>query len=298
MTTKKRKKPSPLLGAHFSIAKGLHGAIAEAVSYGCNTLQMFTKNATTWREKVLSEEAIERFLRAKDEAGISLIASHTSYLINLAAADEKKYAQSMEALRQELIRCNRLSIPYVVLHPGAHMGKGESVGIEQIAGSINRLFDRLPETTLRLLLETTAGQGTGLGHTFEQLAKMMDKIERKDRIGICLDTCHVFAAGYDIRTRAAYNKTINALDAVIGLIHLHVIHLNDSKREFGSRVDRHTHIGKGAIGEKGFGYVMKDKRLAHIPKVIETEKDTDGKDWDRINLMCLRRLAGDTQALH
>ncbi len=281
----------PLLGAHFSIAKGLHRAVEEAVSYECNTLQMFTKNATTWKEKVLSEEAVDRFHRATAEAGISLIASHTSYLINLAAVEKKKHTQSIEALHHEMTRCSRLSIPYVVIHPGAHMGRGDADGIDKIADSINRVFERLPDPP-RLLLETTAGQGTGLGHTFEQLAQIMDRIDRKDRIGVCLDTCHIFAAGYDIRTRASYRKTISTFDAVIGLDRLYLIHLNDSKRDLGSRVDRHTHIGKGAIGEDGFGFIMRDSRLHRIPKIIETEKEADGKDWDRINLACLRRLAG------
>ena len=281
----------PLLGAHFSIAKGLENALKEAVSYNCSTLQMFTKNATTWKEKVLSEEMIARFLETKAETGIEMIASHTSYLINPAAVEKKKLTMSRNALKHEFIRCTQLSIPYVVLHPGAHMGKGEAAGIARIAGSINSVFDGLPDKPPRLLLETTAGQGTGLGHTFEQLAKIMDKIARKDRIGICLDTCHIFAAGYDIRTNSAYERTIKQFDAVIGLDHLYMIHLNDSKRDLGARVDRHTHIGKGTIGEDGFGFIMKDKRLNHIPKIIETEKEADGKDWDKINLAYLRRLS-------
>jgi deoxyribonuclease IV len=288
---RKHEKQLPLLGAHFSIAKGLENALKEAASYGCNSLQMFTKNATTWKEKVLSEEMIARFLKAKTETGIERIAAHTSYLINPAAVEKKKLEMSRNALKQELIRCTQLFIPYVVLHPGAHMGKGEAAGVARIADSINRVFEDLPNSSPRLLLETTAGQGTGLGHSFEQLGHIMDKIMRKDRIGICLDTCHIFAAGYDIRTGPAYERTIRRFDAVIGLDHLYMIHLNDSKRDLGARVDRHTHIGRGAIGEDGFGFIMKDSRFDHIPKIIETEKEADGRDWNRVNLACLRRLA-------
>ena len=292
MTIKRTKKQAPLIGAHFSIAKGLHRAIEEAVSYGCNTLQLFTKNATSWKEKVLSDEMVARFIRAKADTGMESIASHTSYLINPAAVEKKKLTMSCEALKQEMIRCAQLSIPSVVLHPGAHMGRGGDAGIEKVADSINSRFAELPESMPRLLLETTAGQGTGLGHTFEQLAHIMDRIVRKDRIGVCLDTCHIFAAGYDIRTKSTYERTIKTFDSVIGLEHLYLIHANDSKRNLGDRVDRHTHIGKGAIGEDAFGLIMKDKRLDHIPKIIETEKEADGKDWNKINFACLRRLAG------
>jgi deoxyribonuclease-4 len=284
------RRAIPLLGAHFSIAKGLHNAFGHAADYGCNTLQVFTKNANTWKERVLSEDEIERFRRRRIETGIGSIFSHTSYLINPAAPDKEKRDMSGFALKQELIRCTRLLIPFVVLHPGFHMGKGERAGIARAAESINRLFDGLPVETPRLLLESTAGQGSGIGHTFEQLAGIMMRIERKDRIGICLDTCHLFAAGYDIRTKAAYDETFDRFDSTIGGRHLYLLHLNDSKRELGSRVDRHSHIGKGNIGLEAFRFIMNDKRLLYVPKIIETEKKEDELDWDRINLECLKNL--------
>jgi deoxyribonuclease-4 len=289
MVQKPKKRP-PLLGAHFSIAKGLHRALLEAVSYGCNTLQIFTKNASAWKERTVTDEEATLFKQTMAQTGIQKIASHTSYLINLAAVDEKKHSMACNALKNELIRSHQLSIPYVVLHLGAHMGSGIAGGIEQVAGSINKIFEETPGLPTRLLLETTAGQGTSIGHTFEQLAETMEKIEQKDRIGVCLDTCHIFAAGYDIRAKAVYRKTIKAFDTIVGLAHLYVIHLNDSKKDFGSKVDRHANIGKGQIGLSAFRFIMNDKRFHDIPKIIETEKGKRGEDWDKINLTLLRSL--------
>jgi deoxyribonuclease IV len=178
-----------------------------------------------------------------------------------------------------------------VLHPGAHMGQGEQKGIFRIADGINTVLGRLPEIRTRLLLETTAGQGSSLGHTFEQLAAMIDRVEQKKRIGVCLDTAHIFAAGYDIRSEKSYDETLSAFDSVIGLDHLHLIHVNDSKKPFGSRVDRHAHIGFGSIGAAAFMRLMIDPRLTEIPKIIETPKEGDGKDWDRANLGRLMEMA-------
>jgi deoxyribonuclease-4 len=289
-STMKYSKAFPLLGAHFSIAKGLHHALYEAQTYGCAALQIFTKNASTWKERTLTQEEIHRFDQAREQTGITSIASHTSYLINLATPDRKKHAMSCHALKQELKRSSMLDIPFVVLHPGAHLGKGKDKGIEKIALSINKIFVQTPDIQLRLLLETTAGQGSGLGHTFEQLASMMDKIENQDRIGICLDTSHVFAAGYDIRTPKSYRKVTDAFDAIIGLEKLYVIHLNDSKKELGSQVDRHEHIGEGYIGIKAFELLMNDLRFRDVPKIIETPKQKDGPDTDKMNLNRLRSL--------
>ena len=286
----KRGKKQTLLGAHFSIAKGLHRSIEEAVAYGCNTLQMFTKNANTWKEKEIAGAEIERFHRSIKESGITRIASHTSYLINLASPDPKKHRMSCEALKRELLRSASLSIPFVVLHPGAHMGTGEKKGTAKIAASINRIFNQTPGANVRLLLETTAGQGSSIGHRFEQLAAILQRVEHGDRVGVCLDTCHIFASGYDIRSGTSYRKTIKRFDDVIGLERLYVIHLNDSKKGLGSRVDRHEHIGKGQIGMEGFRALMNDPRFFNIPKIIETQKDTNGIDWDQINLDKLRGL--------
>ena len=290
----KDKKPPCLLGAHFSIAKGLDNALYEAKSYGCNALQIFTKNANTWKERVVTQKEIERFKYAKSDTKISQIASHTSYLINLATPETEKHKMSCKALAQELIRSSSLHIPYVVLHPGSHMGTGENKGIKRIAGSINRIFAEIfkktPEINTRLLLETTAGQGSSVGHTFEQLASIISKVEKKINPGICLDTCHIFASGYDIRTMNSYRKTMNVFDSFIGLDRLLLIHLNDSKKEFGSRVDRHEQIGRGYIGLEPFKYIMNDNKLLDIPKIIETPKGKTDQDLDEINLNMLREM--------
>ena len=277
-----------LLGAHFSIAKGLHYALFEAYNYSCTAVQIFTKNSLTWKERSLSVEDVRLFDEARKKTGIKRIASHASYLINLASPEKKKRVMSCESLKQELIRCERLAIPMVVLHPGAHMGGGVKEGIDRIITAINTLFDEIPQNPTRLVLETTSGQGTGLGHTFEQIAAIMEKVEAHDRLGACLDTCHIFAAGYDLRTEDAYQKTFEAFDKTIGLEQLYWIHVNDSLREIGTRVDRHEHIGRGFIGEKAFQLLMNDERLQDIPKVLETPKVKGDKDWDKVNLKKLK----------
>lgn len=280
-----------LLGAHFSIAKGLHDAVYQARSYGCNALQIFTKNATAWKERTITQDEQDRFEQARTETGIHAIASHTSYLINLASPDPKKHAMSCSALKQELMRSSALKIPFCVLHPGAHMDSGVSIGLTKIAESLNHIFSETDTATSRLLLETTAGQGSGLGHTFEQLAEIINRIDLKERVGICLDTCHIFAAGYDIRTRETYQATMNHVDAILGLDQLFAIHINDSKKDLGSRVDRHTHIGKGALGVNAFKYLLNDKRLLHVPKFLETAHTKGDIDWTQRNLDLLRSLA-------
>ena len=288
--TKSKQTTRLILGAHLSIVGGLHKAINRAESLGCNVLQIFTKNANTWCEKQLSEKEIDDFARARDKSGIHLIAAHTPYLINLAGSDPEIRKKSNAALEQELIRCGQLNLPWLVIHPGSHMGDGEHIGLRRIVDGINTIFDQLPGNPTRLLLESTAGQGYGLGHTFEQLVVMMHGIYDQNRIGICLDTCHVFAAGYDITTGKTYADTMKQFDRIIGIDHLHLIHVNDAKRECGSRVDRHTHIGEGMIGLRGFSRFINDIRLAHIPKIIETPKKKDGKDADPKNLARLRSL--------
>ena len=300
METVGRQRPNDhkdtcLLGAHFSIAGGLHKALYTAADYQCTAVQIFTKNASTWKERALTDDDIHAFDQARKKTGIRHIASHTSYLINLASPEKNKHDRSCEALKAELLRCAALRISMVVLHPGSHMDAGNRAGIERIAGAVNDIFAETPDNPTRLLLETTAGQGSGIGHAFDQLAEIMDKIECPDRIGVCLDTSHVFAAGYDLRTETAYRKTVDAFDAAIGLENLFWIHVNDSKREFGDRVDRHEHIGRGYIGETAFRLLMNDQHLQKIPKVLETPKGNIGKgekDWDRINLDMLRGFLG------
>lgn len=290
---KKRSKSAQRtiwLGAHFSIAKGIHNALLEAAAYGCNALQLFTKNANTWKERTLSADEIEKFEAVRAETGIHYIASHTSYLINLASPDKEIRTMSREALRQELIRSSQLHIPYVVLHPGSHVGSGERKGIFRIAESVNRIYSAASGISVRLLFETTAGQGASIGHGFEQLALLLDKVENKPGIGICLDSGHIFAAGYDLRTPKAYLETMAAFDSVIGRSQLYLIHLNDSKKDLGSNVDRHEHIGRGKIGLPAFGFIMNDPGMVAIPKIIETPKEERGMDWDAVNLKCLREL--------
>ena len=283
----------PLLGAHFSIAGGIHKALYTARDYRCTAVQIFTKNASTWKERILSDQDMEAFDRARQETDITAIASHTAYLINLGSPEKKKFDRSCSALIQEMARAAQLGIPWVLHHPGAHMETGEAAGIKRISEGINRVLCESKKNGPRLLLETCAGQGTTLGHTFEQLAAIVEKVEQPERLGFCFDTCHIFAAGYDIRTETAYHKTMAAFDAVLGLDRLKVIHLNDALRDLGSKVDRHTHIGKGEIGLPGFSLIMNDERLAHIPKILETPKKEGGIDWDRRNLDCLRAMLRD-----
>jgi deoxyribonuclease-4 len=259
-----------------------------AADYGCTAAQLFTKNANSWKERKVAEEEVERFFTACRRTGIRLLASHASYLINLASPDGVKHNRSCKALCRELVRAAALSIPFVILHPGAHMGKGERRGMARIAESLRRVFDSIPDVQARLLIETTAGQGSSLGHRFEQIAQILDAAQVEGRVGACLDTCHIFAAGYDIRTQAGVAGTLSEFDRIVGLERLFFIHLNDSKRELGAKVDRHEHIGRGKIGKAAFRAIMTDPRLASIPKIIETPKKEDGKDWDRVNLDLLR----------
>ena len=289
MTDSKDKKIP--LGAHLSISKGLQNALYEADRLECSALQIFTKNSTTWKEKALSFEQIELFKKAKKETGISVVAAHTSYLINLAAIDEKKHALSCGALANELKRCALLDIPYAVLHPGSHMGSGEDKGIEKIALSIKKIFSKTPGIPVRLLLETTAGQGSGIGYKFEQIASIIEKSGQMASLGVCLDTCHIFAAGYDIRNEGAFNDSMEKFDSIIGIKNLFLIHINDSKKDFGSRVDRHEHIGRGAIGIKAFEFFMNDDRLKDVGKIIETPGGDTGENMDAVNLKILKGLA-------
>ncbi len=277
----------PLLGAHFSTAGGLENAIYSAHKYRCSTLQIFTRNARSWKTKKLSLDEIEKFNRAKKETGISRIISHASYLINIASNDKDKYGKSINALKNELIRSSKLGIESVVLHPGSHLNQGEKNGIEIVVGTINSIYSGADNISARLILETTAGQGTNLGYQFEQLAEMIDKTKIAAKVGVCLDTCHIFAAGYDISTSNACVKTFKKFDSIIGLKHLSVLHLNDSLHELGSKKDRHAHIGKGYIGDDAFNFIMQDSRFDNIPKILETPKNDEKdntKDMDRVNL--------------
>ncbi len=277
-----------LLGAHVSISGGVFNAPYNGQEATCDVVQIFTKSSNQWRAKPLTDEDVEQFRMAQKETGVKVACAHDSYLINLASPDEALFAKSCEAFFEEMKRCDLLGIENIVMHPGSHVGSGEEVGLRKIAESFNRMFDSDHDGRVTICLETTAGQGTNLGYRFEQLARIMDLVDNKERLGICLDTCHIFAAGYPIQTEKEYRATIRELDTVIGLNRLRIIHFNDSKREFGSRVDRHEHIGQGHIGKQPFGFFLNDRRLAKIPKILETPKESAEEDIK--NLKILRSL--------
>ena len=276
-------------GAHESIAGGVEKSILRGQQATCDTIQIFNKSSNQWRAKKLKTEEIDEFFRLIEETGVTVATSHTSYLINIASPDPALNDKSYEALKVEMERCELLKIPNLVMHPGSHVGTGEEAGMNRIADNINRLFDELSGNNVWLLLETTAGQGSNLGYSFEQLAYMIDRVEDKSKIGVCMDTCHIFAAGYPISKPKEYNQTIKRFDDLIGLDRLRIIHMNDSKKEFGSRKDRHEHIGKGEIGLEAFRNFVNDKRLKAVPMILETPKGEDLKE-DIENLEVLRGL--------
>jgi deoxyribonuclease-4 len=283
-----------MLGAHVSIAGGLHKAPHHGKAGTCDVVQIFTRPRNRWQARRLLPREIERFRLSQEETRVKVVSAHDIYLINLASPDRALFRQSWLALLDETKRCDLLGIPFLVAHPGSHVGSGEGKGLQRIAEALNRIFDRSPEGEVTICLETTAGQGTSLGHRFEHLAEILQQVENQDRIDICLDTCHVFAAGYPIQTRPAYRKTIRSFDRILGLNRLRLIHMNDSKRELGSRVDRHEHIGRGRIGKQAFGFFLNDKRLAGVPKILETPKKSPRDD--RTNLKRLRSLIEGNEA--
>jgi deoxyribonuclease-4 len=278
-----------LLGAHMSIGGGVHMAIERACSIKCRTMQIFVKNNMQWFARPLTPDEIRAFLEHRQRGELSSIFAHANYLINLAATKPQFHANSLRALSEELMRANQLKLPFLVLHPGAHLGAGEETGLKKIAASIDKVLRKLPKLRTRIALETTAGQGSCLGHTFEQIAYIFDNVREPQRLCVCLDTAHVFAAGYDIGSEAAIRKTFREFDRVIGRDRLVAIHLNDSKTTRGSRVDRHEHIGKGKIGLDAFRFIMRDRRFGKIPKVLETPKGKDLRE-DVENLKTLRGL--------
>lgn len=276
-------------GAHESIAGGVYKSIERGKLATCDTIQIFNKSNNQWRAAKLQPDDVDRYFQLQEETGVTVATSHTSYLINVASPDKALNEKSYRSLKEEMERCNLLKIPNLVMHPGSHVGSGEQAGLDLIASNINRLFSELKDNACCLLLEATAGQGTNLGYSFEQLAYMIDKVEDKEHMGVCLDTCHIFAAGYPIITVKDYRKTIKQFDETVGLKKLRIIHINDSKREFGSKVDRHEHIGQGYIGLEGFRNFVNDRRLAGVPMILETPKGEDLKE-DIENLKILRGL--------
>ena len=278
-----------LFGAHESIADGVQHAVLRGKQATCDTIQMFNKSTNQWQAKPFAKEELDAYFLAIEETGVTVAVSHTSYLINIASPDKRLNKISYLSLKEELERCETLKIPNLVFHPGSHVGSGEQVGLDKIAENINKLFAELPKNRVTLLLETTAGQGSNLGYTFEQLACIIDKVEDKKRVGVCLDTCHIFAAGYPITEPKDYRETMKKFDEVIGLKRLRIIHANDSLREFGSKKDRHEHIGKGHIGRQAFANFINDRRLQKVPMILETPKEDDLAE-DIENLKILRSL--------
>lgn len=282
----------PLLGAHMSIAGGLHRAPLRGKETGCEVIQVFTRNRNRWKGGKLSQKDIDLFHKACEETAILPVAVHNSYLINLASTRPHVSKKSFRALLEELERAELLKIPYLVLHPGAHLGSGERRGLRRIAEAIDRVHDRTKDYRVKILLETAAGQGTSLGYRFEHLAKILELAVSRERLGVCLDTCHLFAAGYDFRTHKTYGQLVKEFDKIVGLNHLMLFHINDSKNDLGSRVDRHEHPGSGFIGLQGLSFFLNDPRFAHLPFLIETPKGKDekGVDLDIVNLNALRFL--------
>ena len=279
------------LGAHESIGGGLHKAFDRAQSVGCETLQIFVKSNRSWAVKPLTEEDIARFKAKAEETDIQPVVAHTSYLLNLGTPDDTLWKRSRDTLIIELERCEALGVPYLVLHPGSHVGTGEKAGLARVAQALGEVHAATPGFRAQILLETTAGQGTNLGYRFEHLGWLLEHTPTGERMGVCLDTCHVFAAGYELRTPEGYAATMEAFDRIVGLERLLALHLNDSKGDLGSRKDRHEHIGKGHIGLEGFRHVLNDPRLANLPGLLETPKSDDLHE-DRENLVVLRSLVG------
>ncbi len=278
-----------LFGAHESIAGGVYKAIERGKQATCDTVQIFNKSNNQWRAAKLKPADVDKYFQLQEELGVSVACSHSSYLINIASPDKALNEKSYLSLREEMERCNILKVPKLVLHPGSHVGSGDEAGLDAVAENINRLLDNLNENTCILTLEATAGQGTNLGSTFEQLAYLIDKTEDKDHIGVCLDSCHIFAAGYPLTEPEDYMATMKKFDDVIGLDRLGVFHINDSKQPFGSKKDRHEQLGQGHLGLGAFANIVNDKRLEHVPLILETAKGDDLAE-DIENLKVLRGL--------
>jgi deoxyribonuclease IV len=278
-----------LLGAHMSISGGFHIAIERGCSINCTAIQIFVKNNMQWFARPLRREEIHAFLKHTQRDELLSIFAHANYLINLAATNPQFRANSLRALSEELIRADQLKLPFLVLHPGAHLSVGEEAGLEEIIKSIDCVFSGISKIKTRIALETTAGQGSCLGSRFEQLAYIIGRVREPERLCVCLDTAHVFAAGYDISSESAIRRTFREFDRVIGRDRLVAIHINDSKTACGSRVDRHEHIGKGKIGLDAFRFIMGNRRFRKIPKVLETPKGKDLAE-DIENLKTLRGL--------
>jgi deoxyribonuclease-4 len=284
----------PLFGAHMSIAGGLHNSLLAAQAHGCNTVQLFTKNSNQWDARDLTAEEIRLFRQTLRRTHLRFPMAHDSYLINLASPKDALYRRSLEAFVVELRRAEQLGLRYLVAHPGAFIDSDEQTGLARVARALDEVHARCPGFRVRILLENTAGQGTNLGHRFEHLAEIFARVADPKRLGVCFDTCHVFAAGYPLAPLAEYRATMRHFERVVGLRRLCAFHLNDSLKPLGSRVDRHAHIGRGHLGMEPFRLLVNDRRFRTRPMVLETPKEEgDEGDMDAVNLRVLRMLAGD-----
>lgn len=280
------KSHTQLIGAHTSTSGGVSRAIDLAEKLGFTAIQIFTKNNNRWLAKPLDEKEIISFKMKLENSNIKFVVAHDSYLINLCASDKTILKKSREAFYDELLRCELLGITHLNFHPGAHGGKGESDGLKLIAESINHVLEKTKGFGVSSMLETTAGQGTSLGYSFEQLRMIIDSVDQKERMSVCIDTAHIFAAGYDLRKKILFKKVIDDFESIIGIERLQCIHMNDSKKPLGSKVDRHEHIGKGFIGLDGFANIMNEKRLLKVPKILETPKGKEQlEDVENISLL-------------
>ncbi|MEA2045865.1 MAG: deoxyribonuclease IV [Euryarchaeota archaeon] len=279
-----------IVGAHVSIAGSIDKAVERAQALGCDTFQIFTRNPRGWRYKELSEEVAEEFKRKVKSSGMISPVDHMPYLPNLASPKEETYRKSIDALAVELNRCGVLGISHLVTHLGSHLGAGKEVGFERIGEAVRNAFSRV-ENDVMILLETTADTKNSMGGSFQDLRRVMDVVDQEDRLGVCLDTCHVFAAGYELRTKTGLRETMDLFDQIIGLDRLRLVHLNDSRGGLGSRLDRHQHIGLGEIGEAGFEVILTDPEIRRRPLILETPVD-ETRD-DKGNIRVVRELAGE-----
>jgi deoxyribonuclease-4 len=260
----------PLFGAHFSIAGGYHNALVEAHAHGCDTVQLFTKQPGHWAARAIEDEHVRTFHDTLRQTGLRRIMGHASYLLNPASPDAALHRRSVDSLVEEMNRAERLGLCYLVLHPGAHMESSEDEALARVVGALNETHARCGGFTVRILVETTAGQGSTLGHRFEHLAFILEHVADSGRLGVCLDTCHIFAAGYPLCTAEAYQATMEEFDRIVGLRRIEAFHVNDSLRPLGSRIDRHAPIGKGEIGLEAFRLLVNDPRFSDHPMVLET----------------------------
>ncbi|MBK8914095.1 MAG: deoxyribonuclease IV [Phycisphaerales bacterium] len=279
-------------GSHLSVAGGLHHAIEDALRLGFSCVQVFVKNQRQWAAAPLDPAHVDRWTALLATPGFGPAVAHATYLVNLASPDPALWEKSRAAFADELARCDQLGIPYLVVHPGSAVGGSREDAVRKVADALNRIFEDAPTLRVMPLLETTAGQGATLGRTFEELAEIIAGIDEPQRVGVCVDTCHVFAAGYDIRTPAGVAALLETAERCVGIERIRCWHLNDSRGDCGSRLDRHEHIGAGRIGRAGFAALLADARIGGVPMILETPKETDarGREWDAVNLALLRRL--------